>query len=80
MAGGKSTPKKDVSLKVSGGQQVKTSQIVSRGISTYKAGVNVRGLSTMHALCSGKIYFSKKKTSHGKVRTYINIQPVENKN
>jgi ribosomal protein L27 len=77
MTGGKATPKKDKSIKVSSGQQVKTGEILIRGISTYKAGVNVRGISTMHALCAGNIYFSKKKTSHGKVRTFINITPLE---
>lgn len=75
MAGGKSRPKKDKSLKVCAGQQVKTGQILTRGISTYKAGNNVQGLSTLHALCSGEVYFSKKKTSHGRVRTFINITP-----
>jgi len=73
MAGGKSTPKKDKALKVSGGQLVKTGQILVRGVPVYKAGVNVKGLGTLYALCPGKIYFSKKKTSHGKFRTFINI-------
>ncbi len=75
MAGGFSTPKKDKAIKVSSGSTVKTGQILSRGLSTYKAGVNVKGIATLHALCPGKIYFTKKKTSHGKVRTFINIQP-----
>jgi ribosomal protein L27 len=79
MAGGKSTPKKDKAIKVSNGQAVKTGQILCRGLSTYKAGINVKGMSTLFALCPGKIYFSKKKTSHGKIRTFINIAPITEK-
>ena len=75
MAGGKSTPKKDKSIKVCGGHMVKTGQILSRGKSAYKAGVNVKGLDTLYALCPGKVYFTKKKTSHGRPRTFINIMP-----
>lgn len=75
MTGGFSTPKKDKAMKVASGESVLTGKILSRGISTYKAGVNVRGISTLHALCSGKVYFSKKKTSHGRVRTFINVEP-----
>ena len=79
MTGGKSTPKKDKALKVSCGQLVKTGEILARGIATYKAGVNVKGQDTLYALCPGKIYFSKNKTSHGKVRTFINIAPATEK-
>jgi len=75
MTGGKSRPKKDKSIKICGGQVVKTGQILSRGLSTYKAGANVAGQDTLYALCPGNIYFTKKKTSHGKVRTFINIIP-----
>ena len=75
MTGGFSRPKKDKSIKVSSGQIVKTGQILCRGLSTYKAGTHVTGLDTLHALCLGKVYFSKKKTSHGRVRTFINILP-----
>jgi len=76
MAGGKSTPKKDRMLKVSNGQVVKAGHILIRGYNTYKAGKNVKGLDTLFALCYGKVLFSKKKTSHGQVRTFINIVPV----
>lgn len=75
MTGGFSTPKKDSAVKVSGGQTVKTGQVLSRGIASYKPGVNVRGDGTLFALCPGKVYFSRKKTNHGKVRTFINITP-----
>lgn len=77
MIGGFSTPRKDKALKVSNGQLVKSGEILARGVATYKAGVNAKGLGTLHALCAGKIYFSKKKTSHGKIRTFINIAPLD---
>lgn len=77
MTGGKSRPKKDKSIKISGGEMVKTGEILSRGFSTYKAGNHVGGLNTLYALCDGKVYFSKKKTSHGRIRTFINIVPTE---
>ena len=77
MAGGKARPKKDKCIKVSNGESFKTGKILVRGMSTYKAGSNVRGLDTLFSLCDGKVYFSKKKTSHGKVRTFINIEPAK---
>ena len=73
MTGGKATPKKDRGVKVSSGQEVKSGQILVRGLSTYKAGHNVKGLDAIFALCPGKVYFSKKKTSHGKFRTFVNV-------
>jgi len=77
MAGGFSTPKKDESVKVTGGQTVKTGQILCRGINTYKPGLNVKGAGTLFALCPGKVFFSRKKTPHGRFRTFINITPLE---
>ncbi len=79
MTGGFSTPKKDKAIKVSSGILVKTGHILGRGKDSYKAGVNVRGLGTLYALCPGKAYFSRKKTSHGKMRTFVNILPEEKK-
>jgi len=76
MTGGFSTPKKDKALKVSNGQSVKTGEILLNRLNTYKAGQNVKGLDTLFALCPGKVYFTRKKTSHGKVRTFINVEPV----
>ena len=73
MAGGFSTPKKDKAMKVSSGQSVKAGQILNRGKDVYKAGINVKGAGTIFALCSGKVYFTKKKTPHGKFRTYLNV-------
>jgi ribosomal protein L27 len=75
MTGGKSTPKKDKAIKIGAGQYVKIGQILVRGMSNYKAGSNVEGINTLHALSNGKISFSKKKTPGGRVRTFINIIP-----
>lgn len=77
MAGGFSTPKKDKSMKVSSGMHVRTGQILSRGLSVYKAGINTRGVGTIFALREGKVYFTKRKTSHGKVRTFINVESAK---
>lgn len=79
MAGGKATPRKDKEIKVSGGQSVGAGQILLRGLSTYKAGYNVKGIATLTALCSGHVYFTKRKTGMGKVRTVINVKPKETK-
>lgn len=79
MTGGFSTPKKDKSNKVSAGMRVLTGQILVRGVDTYKAGVNVKGLGTLFSQCAGSVYFTKKKTSHGKVRTFVNVKPAETK-
>jgi len=76
MAGGFSTPKKDKAIKTSGGKLVKTGEILVRGVDTYKAGVNVRGPGTLFALCPGRVQFTRKKTSHGKVRTFVNVIPL----
>ncbi len=75
MTGGFSTPKKDKANKVSDGMLVKTGQILVRGVDTYKAGVNVKGPGTLLALCPGKVYFTRKKKSHGKGRTFVNVKP-----
>lgn len=77
MTGGFSTPKKDKANKVSEGMIVTTGKILVRGVDTYKAGVNVKGLGTLFALCNGKVYFTRRKTSHGKLRTFVNIKPTK---
>jgi ribosomal protein L27 len=79
MAGGFSTPKKDKSNKVCAGMLVKTGQILIRGLDTYKAGINVKGLGTLFASCPGQVYFTRRKTSHGRVRTFVNIKPAAKK-
>lgn len=76
MAGGKARPKKDKALKVSSGMPVKTGHILARGVPVYKAGINVKGMGTLFALCGGTVYFSRKKTNHGKFRTFINVKPA----
>ena len=58
---------------------VSTGQILIRGLDAYKSGINVKGLGTLFAQCAGKVYFTKKKTSHGKVRTFVNVKPQEKK-
>ena len=79
MVGGFSRPRKDKAIKVSCGELVKTGQILTRGMPTYKAGINVKGLDTLFALYPGKVYFTKKKTSHGRFRTFVNVEPVKEK-
>jgi len=73
MAGGKATPKKDRGTKVSGGESVKTGQILVRGFSHYKAGMNTKGIGTIMALCPGKVSFIRRKTPHGRMRTFVNV-------
>ncbi len=75
MAGGKSTPKKDKAMKVSGGATVKNGQILARGFNTFKAGKNVKGIESLYALRDGKVSFTRKKTSRGRPRTFINVLP-----
>jgi len=77
MAGGKATPKKDKGLKVTTGQRVKTGQILAIGLNSYKAGQNVKGCGPLFAVCSGKVYFTRKKTPHGRFRTFINVSLLE---
>jgi len=76
MTGGFSTPKKDKSVKASGGKLVKTGEILVRGKDMYKAGVGVKGPGTLMAVYPGKVYFTRKKTSHGQVRTFVNVEPL----
>ena len=76
MIGGFSTPKKDKAVKSSGGKLVKTGEILVRGLDSYKAGVGVRGLGTLFAAYPGKVYFTRKKTSHGRLRTFVNVAPL----
>ena len=75
MAGGFSTPKKDKMMKVSGGQYVPAGKLLARGMNTYRAGINVKGIGTMQATCNGTVYFTKKKTQSGRPRTFINVMP-----
>ncbi|MBU1998725.1 MAG: 50S ribosomal protein L27 [Candidatus Omnitrophota bacterium] len=76
MAGGKSTPKKDTALKITGGQLVRKGQILARGLEFFKAGRNVTGRATLYAVCDGKVAFIRKKTTRGRPRTFINVLPA----
>ena len=76
MTGNKSTPKKDRATKVVSGQMIKAGQILIRGLDNYKAGKNVKGLGTLYAFCRGQVYFTRKKTSRGRFRTFINVKPA----
>lgn len=73
MAGGKSTPKKDKKLKVSGGEKVKAGQILVRGVDSYKAGRNVEGRGTLCAVCDGTVRFTRKKVGRTAPKVYINV-------
>jgi len=74
MTGGKSRPKKDKAIKVSSGESVKAGQILVRGLSNYKAGLNTKGIDPLYAVCDGYVYFSRKKTPHGRIRTFVNVK------
>lgn len=76
MTGGFGRPKKDKELKASGGVTVKAGEILARGLDIYKAGSNVKGTGTLYAACSGKVYFTRKKTPHGRFRTFIHVRPA----
>lgn len=73
MAGGKARRRTDRGVKVSAGEIVKTGEILIRGLSIYKAGLNVKGVGTLYSLRQGKVSFSKRKTPHGQVRTFVNV-------
>lgn len=77
MIGVRSRTRKDKAVKVSSGQYVTTGTLLVRGLGSYKPGFNVGGISTLFALCAGNAYFTKKKTPHGKLRTFVNIKPQE---
>jgi len=74
MAGGKSTPKKDKKTKVAAGESVIIGKILVRGKDKYKAGINVKGRGTLYAVVNGKVSFTHKKTSRGRVSTYVNVK------
>jgi ribosomal protein L27 len=64
-------------LKVTGGQFVKKSTLLTREGNKWKAGKNVGGKGSLFALCDGIVYFSRKKGSYkkNKITTFINIKP-----
>lgn len=72
--------KETAGLKVSGGMFVKKGAILTREGDKWKAGVNVGGESgSLYALCSGKVYFTKKRGRYHRRKrmTFINILKSE---
>ncbi|MBF0522202.1 MAG: 50S ribosomal protein L27 [Candidatus Omnitrophica bacterium] len=66
-------------IKVSGGQIVKAGTVLTRQGDKWKPGLNVGGRMHLTALCSGEVYFSRKRGRYKKEQTLINIRPVEEK-
>jgi len=69
-------------LKVTSGQRVKKSTMLTREGDKWRAGVSVCGKGgALNAACDGEIYFSKKKGKYRrkKVYTFINIKPLPKK-
>ncbi|HQP09916.1 MAG TPA: 50S ribosomal protein L27 [Candidatus Omnitrophota bacterium] len=64
-------------VKVSGGQKVTCGTVLTRQGDKWKSGINVTGRMHLTAGCDGEVYFTKKKGTHKKVVTYINIRPAE---
>jgi len=64
-------------IKVAEGEFVKTGTILTRQGNKWKAGINVGDSGTLFALCNGKVYFTRRKGSFNKKRTYINIEPAK---
>jgi ribosomal protein L27 len=64
-------------LKVSDGEEVNTGKILTRQGDKWKPGLNVGGRTNLFALCGGKIYFTKKKGTHNKIITIVNIKPAK---
>ncbi|MFC1704630.1 50S ribosomal protein L27 [Candidatus Omnitrophota bacterium] len=68
-------------LKKSGGQFVKKGAILTREGDKWKAGINVRGKSTLCALCDGEVYFTNRRGTYRtrKSTKVINIKAVKPK-
>jgi ribosomal protein L27 len=62
------------SIKVSGGQKVKSGTILTRQGDQWKRGLNVIGRSSLTAACDGEVYFTRRKNGSNKVITLINIK------
>ncbi len=61
-------------LKISSGQAVTTGTVLTRQGNKWKPGINVGGRSHLFAQCDGSIYFTKKKGTHKKMITLVNIK------
>ncbi|HNV23965.1 MAG TPA: 50S ribosomal protein L27 [Candidatus Omnitrophota bacterium] len=66
-------------IKVSGGQMIKSGQMLTRQGNKWKPGLNVTGRMHLTALCDGTVYFTRKRGRYNKEQTFINIKPVEKK-
>lgn len=68
-------------LKISGGEFVKAGTILSREGNKWKAGINVGGISTVYAITSGKVFFTRRKGNYrtNKTITVVNIKKEEAK-
>ncbi len=64
-------------LKVSAGQEVTTGTILTRQGDKWKPGLNVGGRMHLFAQRNGSVYFIKKKGTHNKRITIINIKPAK---
>ncbi|MFC1594550.1 50S ribosomal protein L27 [Candidatus Omnitrophota bacterium] len=66
-------------LKASGGQLVKKGTILTREGDKWKAGINVRGKTTLCALCDGTVYFTNKRGTYKTKKSIklINIKEVK---
>ncbi len=66
-------------LKKSGGQLVKAGTILTRQGERWKAGINVRGKSTLCAVCDGEVYFTKRRGTYKtkKSSTVINVKEIK---
>jgi ribosomal protein L27 len=68
-------------VKVSDGQFVKEGTTLTRQADKWKRGINVGGKGTLYAMCSGNIYFTRKKGRYHtkKTCTFINVKEVKEK-
>ena len=66
-------------LKKSGGQLVKAGAILTRQGEKWKAGINVRGKSTLCADCDGEVYFTKRRGTYKtkKGSSVINVKEIK---
>jgi ribosomal protein L27 len=63
-------------IKVSGGQTVKKGVLLTREGHKWQPGLNIIGDMHLLAGCDGEVYFTRKRSTAGKVITYINVRPV----
>ncbi len=64
-------------IKVSGGQEVKAGTVLTRQGHKWQAGINVIGRTNLTAGIDGEVYFTKKKNTFKREKTYINVRPAK---